>query len=117
MRWPHTKKENIHKMNTGTHTSTPTNKSAETPDGNEYFPPCRLAEVFITTCPRCGREMRLKTLRYTHKCGRSFDPVQRAREQQAAANNAIKVRIDSMKQPMEHGVQHTTTNLDKKQVC
>ena len=108
-------------MHAGTPARTPADTPAGTPDGNEYLPPCRQAEVFITACPRCGREMRLKTLRYTHKCGRSFDPTQRAREQQAAAAKAINTRMALIEQPMERSVQHTTErtqqNVDKKQVC
>ena len=94
----------------------------ETPEGTiagEYIPPCRQAEVFITTCPLCCREMRVKTLMYSHKCGRSFDPAERAREQQTLAENAIKIRMASIKKPSErpvqHLVEHTQQNVDKKQ--
>ncbi len=101
-------------MDAGTPAETP----AGTPDDNEYLPPCRQAEVAITACPRCGREMRLKTLRYKHKCGRSFDPRQRAREQQAAAAKAINTGMALIEQPMERSVQHITErtqqNPDKK---
>ena len=92
----------------------------ETPEGTiagEYIPPCRQAEVFITTCPLCCREMRVKTLMYSHKCGRSFDPAERAREQQTLAENAIKIRMASIKKPLErpvqHLVEHTQQNVDK----
>ncbi len=93
---------------------TPAETPAGTPDGNEYLPPCRQAEVFITTCPRCDGEMRLKTLRYTQKCGRSFDPTQRAREQQAAAAKAINT-IMASRESAERNVKHTAQqNVDKQ---
>ena len=111
---PPKKGGNIHKMDTGTPEGTP----AETPDDNEYLPPCRQAGFFIAPCPRCGRELTLKTLRYTHVCGRSFDPEQRARELQATAGKAINARMASREQPAERSVQHTTErtqqNADKK---
>jgi hypothetical protein len=106
---PNTKKENIYKMDTGRHTSIPTG----TPDGNEYYPPCRLAEVFITTCPQCGREMRLKTLRYTHKRGRSFDPVQRACEQQVAAEKAINDRMTLLERLAERKAEQAVDKHHK----
>ena len=94
----------------------------ETPEGTiagEYIPPCRQAEVFITACPLCRKEMRVKTLMYSHKCGRSFDPAERAREQQTLAENAIKMRMASIKKPLErpvqHIVEHTQQNVVKKQ--
>ena len=106
-------------MRAGTPAETPTATPLDTPDGNEYIPPCRQAEVFITACPLCRREMRVKTLMYSHKCGRSFDPAERAREQQTLAENAIKIRMASIKKPLErpvqHLVEHTQQNVDKKQ--
>ena len=103
------KNENINKiMRAGTPAETPADTPTDTPDDNEYIPPCRQAEVFITACPRCGREMRLQTLRYSHVCGRSFDPAERARKQQVLAGNAIKVRMASIKKPLERHVQHIT---------
>ncbi len=95
-------------MHAGTPAITPADTPADTPDGNEYIPPCRQAEVLTTACPRCGREMQLKTLRYTHLCGRSVDPAERARERQAAAETAINARMASMEQPSARCVQHTT---------
>ncbi len=86
------------------HTSTDT--SAETPADTPTLPPCRQAELFITTCALCGRRMRIRTLRYSHVCGKSFHPLQRALEQQVAANNAIAARMASI-EPLERGVQHT----------
>ena len=100
---------NINKMDAGTPTGTP----AETPDGNEYFPPCRLAEVFITECPRCGREMRVKMLRYSHVCRRSFDPTERAREMQVVAEQAINKRMALIEQPAKRCVQHTAAHTQQ----
>ena len=94
----------------------------ETPEGTiagEYIPPCRQAEVFITACPLCCREMRVKTLMYSHKCERSFDPAERAREQQTLAENAIQIRMASVKKtwerPVQHIAEHTQHHVDGKQ--
>ena len=59
----------------------------------DYQPPCRQAERYLTQCPMCGRNMQLKTLRYSHVCGRSFDPTKRALEQQRLAIAALKARL------------------------
>ena len=105
----------------GTPAGTPAETPAGTPDDNEYLPPCRQAGFFIAPCPRCGRELTLKTLRYTHVCGRSFDPEQRAHELQAAAEKAINARMASWEQSAERRMQqpaeHTQPNLDKNKVC
>ena len=79
---------------------------ADTSVDTPTLPPCRQAELFITACALCGRKMRLKTLRYSHVCGKSLHPMQRALEQQVAANNAINARMASI-EPLERGVQHT----------
>ena len=115
---PHEKRGNIHKMDA----ETPADTAADTPTDTPALPPCRQAEVFIIKCPRCYREMRLKTLTYTHKCGRSFDPVQRAREQQATAEKAVNIRMALIEKPLERRAQHTTIPTrqkadKKKQVC
>ena len=68
--------------------------------------------MFITACALCGRRMRLKTLRYSHVCGKSFHPMQRALEQQVAANNAINARMASI-EPLERGVQHTAAHTQQ----
>jgi hypothetical protein len=39
--------------------------------------------------------MSVKTLRYTHVCGRSFDVLQRALEQKKLADAALKARMAS----------------------
>ena len=59
----------------------------------EYQPPCREAARYVVACPYCGRRVQLKTLRYTHRCGRTFDPMQRAVEQHKAAVAALKSRL------------------------
>ncbi len=97
---------------------TPAGAHNGTDDGEEYLPPCRHSVFLIVPCPQCGKQLRLKTLRYSHVCGRSFDPAQRAREQQAAAEKAINARMASMEQPAERSVQRTTErtqqDVDKK---
>ncbi len=105
-------------MDTGTSTGMLTGIPAGTPDDDEYLPPCRQAGFCIAPCPRCGRELTLKTLHYTHACGRSFDPVQRAREHQPAAEKAINARMAMREQPAERRTEHTTghtqQNMDNK---
>ena len=91
---------------------TSTDTFAETFAETPALPPCRQAELFITSCAICGRKMRLKTLRYSHVCSRSFHPMQRALEQQVAANNAINARMASI-EPLERGMQHTATHTQK----
>ena len=56
----------------------------------EYQPPCREAARYVVACPYCGRRVQLKTLRYSHRCGRTFDPMKRALEQQKFALIAMK---------------------------
>ncbi len=53
--------------------------------------------------------MKLKTLRYTHVCRRSFDVVERAGEQQIAAEAAIWARMRKLEQTTTHCVQHAVT--------
>ena len=89
---------------------TSTDTSADTSVETPTLPPCRQAELFITSCALCGRKMRLRTLRYSHRCGRSFHPMQRALEQQVAANIAIAARMASI-EPLERGVQHTAAHM------
>ena len=97
-------------MGAGTPAGAHTGAPGGTDDGNEYLPPCRQAEGFITACPRCGRELRLKTLRSSHVCGRSFDPAQRAHEMQVAAEHTINARMASMEKPLERHAQRTVDN-------
>ena len=66
---------------------------AEEMEEEEYEPPCREAERYIVPCPICQRRMKIKTLKYSHICKRSFDPIQRALEQHKAASQAIRARM------------------------
>jgi hypothetical protein len=61
----------------------------------EHEAPCRAAARIKTECPQRGRRMSVKTLRYTHVCGRSFDVLQRALEQKKLADAALKARMAS----------------------
>jgi len=47
--------------------------------------PCRLALKSKTSCPECCRPMSIKTLKYQHKCGRTWDVAQRAAEEERKA--------------------------------
>ena len=74
---------------------TPDDTSDGTSDGEEeeeYPAPSRAAGRYMTSCPMCKRSVQLKTLRYTHQCGRTFDARKRAQEQQKSAFDAIKAR-------------------------
>ena len=105
-------------MESGTPVGTPIGAPIGTDDGNEYIPPCRQAGLFIAPCPRCGRELRLKTLLYTHVCGRSFDPAQRTCEMHGAVIKAINSKRAPLEQPPERRVHHmadqTQQNTYKK---
>ena len=74
----------------------------------------------MTSCPMCGRSVQLKTLKYTHKCGRSFDVAKRAQEQQKSAIEAMKTRTaQKMEQRLGQGKERRTertmtTLTDKK---
>ena len=59
----------------------------------DYQPPCREAARYLTSCPMCGRRVQIKTLLYSHVCGRSFDVTTRALEQQRLAVTALKSRL------------------------
>lgn len=70
----------------------------ETPDSTDneliYEPPCRAAARYMVACPNCGRQVQIRTLMYTHICGRSFNATERAMEQKKAAEiAAIKRNI------------------------
>ena len=47
--------------------------------------PCRAALQAKTQCPKCHRPVSIKTLRYTHVCGRTWDVAERAREEEQKA--------------------------------
>ena len=78
---------------------------SETDESSEeaYLPPCREAARYMVACPLCGRRVQVKTLRFSHKCGRNFDPAVRAREQAAIAAEAVKRRMA----PKEMGKKRT----------
>ena len=88
----------------GTQTETP-----EGTDAGKYIPPCRLAGFYRAPCPLCGRHLTLKCLLYTLKCGAS--PAERAREQQIAAEQAIKDRMTLLERLAERKAEQAT---DKK---
>ena len=48
--------------------------------------PCRLALKAKTSCPDCCRPMSIKTLKYQHKCGRTWDVALRAAEEEKKAH-------------------------------
>ena len=56
--------------------------------------PCRAALQSKTQCPKCHRPVSIKTLRYTHVCGRTWDVTERAREEESKdqAKHAPKVK-------------------------
>ena len=77
-------------------------------DDENYLPPCREANLMVAPCPKCGRQLRIKTLLYSHVCGRSFDAAQRAREQQAIAEQKISLRNRDLERHEERAVEHRT---------
>ena len=87
----------------------PTGTPAGTPSDTEEVPPppCRAAELYLVSCPHCGRRMRIKTLRYSHLCGRNFNVQLRAEEQQMAAEAAINTRMRRLEQAPTPRVEHT----------
>ena len=93
-------------------------------DGETFYePPCREAARHTTACPNCGRRVQLKTLRYSHVCGRNFDPLKRAAEQKKVADVAVSARMRSMEhieraaeqveQPPERPPQHVAEHNNK----
>ena len=47
--------------------------------------PCRAALQSKMQCPKCHRPVSIKTLRYTHVCGRTWDVAERTREEESKA--------------------------------
>ena len=79
------------------------------PEEPAYEAPCRAAARYRTACPLCGRRVTTKTLRYRHKCGRSFCPAVRAAEQRLLAEAALEARM-ALEPPTVHslgGAQRT----------
>ena len=54
--------------------------------------PCRAALKVKTTCPKCQRPMSIKSLKYQHQCGRSWDVAVRAAEEERKAHEAVQAR-------------------------
>ena len=59
----------------------------------------------MVACPRCGRQLQLKTLRYSHVCHRTFNVEERALEQQQAAEAAARARMARLEHPQEQNAQ------------
>ena len=77
--------------------------SDEEEEEEEYMPPCRSAALAIVSCPLCGRQVTAKTLRYSHKCGRSFCIEEREEEHRKLAEIAVLARMgQTNKQQMVH---------------
>jgi len=70
-------------------------------------PPCREAGRYLVYCPECGRRLQIKTLRYSHICGRSFDPGERAEEQKKAADTSIIERMAQIKRRQDQKTEST----------
>ena len=51
--------------------------------------PCRATQKMKTSCPICHRRLAIKSLKYSHVCGRTFDPIERAKEQAEEAKAAL----------------------------
>ena len=74
-------------------------------DGTFIEAPCREAARYIVACPRCGRQLQLKTLRYSHVCNRTFNVEERAMEQKQAAEAAARARMARLEHPQEQNAQ------------
>lgn len=80
---------------------TPSDHCSNEEEEYEHEAPCRAAARIKTECPQCGRRISVKTLRYTHVCGRSFDVLQRALEQKKLADAALRARMVQVKKQMK----------------
>ena len=101
---------------------TPESTEERTPESTDneeelYLPPCRVAAMAIVPCPLCGRQVTTKTLRYSHKCGRTFHAAPREEEQRKLAESAVLARMGQpgerrveqrqlQAQPLEHRAVH-----------
>ena len=74
-------------------------------DESEYRPPCRMAEQTLAACPICWRQMRIKTLRYSHRCARTFHNDERAAEQLIIASAVVRARMCGTEQLQAHAVE------------
>ena len=97
----------------------------EEEEEEEYLPPCRSAALAIVSCPLCGRQVTAKTLRYSHKCGRSFHPEEREEEHRKLAELAVLSRMGQAKKqlmvhkplpahPIEHRMEPRLENIPIK---
>jgi hypothetical protein len=86
---------------TSTEASAGTSSGTSSEDEEYYRPPCRSAALAIVPCPLCGRQVTAKTLRYSHRCGRSFYLEEREEEHRKLAEIAVLSRMgQAKKQPM-----------------
>ena len=69
-------------------------------------PPCRVAAQYFAPCPLCGRELRLKTLRYSHVCSKPSDPANWAQGMHAAAIEAVNARVAGGERTTERRLEH-----------
>ena len=77
-------------------------------------PPCRVAAQYFAPCPLCGRELRLKTLRYTHVCSKPADPATKAREMQAAAVEAVNARVAGGERTTERRLERDVERVEEQ---
>ena len=57
--------------------------------------PCRLALKAKMSCPKCRRPMNIKTLKYSHVCGRTWDVAERAAEEEHKARSEFVASLAS----------------------
>ena len=98
---------------TSSGTSSEYEDEEEEEEEEEYMPPCRSAALAIVSCPLCGRQVTAKTLRYSHKCGRSFHLEEREEEHRKLAEIAVLSRMGQAnkqynvhKPPQAHPIEH-----------
>ena len=59
--------------------------------------PCRLALKVKMPCPKRRRPMNIKTLKYSHVCGRTWDVAERAAEEEHKARSEFVEGLASSK--------------------
>ena len=77
-------------------------------------PPCRVAAQYFAPCPLCGRELRLKTLKYSHVCSKSSDPAIKAQEMHAAAVEAVNARVAGGERTTERRLERDVERVEEK---
>ena len=70
----------------------------------------------MTQCPRCNKTMTLKTMRYSHICGKTRNVTQRALEQQHAAQAALTARMESRRQQKEQAQSQQELGKERAEV-